>query len=468
MSTSQSEKNRSRYGDIYHLTKLSLAAAAVAVLLLSCHWSVNAPTGTAELRVTISQDSIQALQIAEGTELFVHIIEADRFVQLYAEADDVPEVVIPNGTIEAPPDAKRLRADQLGISYQSYSRVAAGEIDILQGSRFVWSFGRGLQPGGEGQSVTFRNLQPDTDYIVYAIQGERFQEETFDPETEQLVEEVLFFGEYYGVPDTVIRLDARERGAQTIELRPSTDEGYGVFFEQFGFLPYEPPFPPSPDPDDVLGEFSGVLYSGAGSATVALDGDPTEVSFDRGAIIRFPVEMEGEPYTVFFLDFFREDVTDGNGDFDIVLSLIEAGDVLEPSRASYSLDLEANLTGFPSAGSIFELEIWSGEAEYILLAEPQPTLTNAGFNRAPSAGGPFELTLSGTFAEDFTEELVNITVDAFNFSFDEVIETFDGDEFEFEEPISVDPVYNVTMQGTVTVGEDPIELAQEVGRALPQ
>ncbi len=330
-------------------TRAVLALSAVGALLIGCTWALNDSPGTTELRVTLppQQDTIGALQVTEDTELFVHIIEADRFEALYADAD----VLFPGG--DGFPPQKRLRGDQLGISRDGY--LSAREAGVFQSSRFAWFFGRGAQ---DGISVTFRDLKPKTEYILYAIQGERNPDEA--PEENQFQIEQT----YYGVPEDdgdqiLLELKSRENRTVTLGLEIA-DVGFGdyqTFFEQFGAVPLEPPLPPALPLEGVF-PFYAVTVQG----TVTVEGyDPFELDMHEFAQV-----SGGEGY--YFLGFY------GDSDFTLTnfsyVDFFDEPDSIEPSLETYIIP-ETFEYGTEVPGSLWSIYLEDDEQEIFVLIEPE-------------------------------------------------------------------------------------------------
>ena len=437
------------------LTRAVLALSAVGALLIGCTWALNDSAGIAELQVTIppQEDSVGALQVTEDTELFVHIIEADRFEALYAEAEDVQ--LEPNGT--PPENAKHLQAEQLRISRDEYLS-ARDDTGVLQTSRFAWFFGQGAQ---DGISLSFRDLKPDTEYILYAIQGERFEEEGF-------------FGQYWGVAQQEevggpIVLNSREDRTVTLRLNDElrlagVESDYGMFFLNYGSLPYEPPLPPEElEPRD----FDFAIYEGEGAALelsyTAINGITDEnawfeVSFNEAFVSFEDTEIEDdlfpeEDFSLIFTGFYD---SNENGNVpDLIVGFVEEPGVTEPSGAYEWPDqpYDPENPQPPEPGSVFFVVIedpdlgrsyelsYFGDQESGVPPAGIVTLGSATFAALPSQGGQFTLTISGQGAivdGEFVSE-ADIVVSDFSFTYGDDItdEVFFGDfdaenESEFE------------------------------------
>lgn len=392
---------------------VSFAALAFIVfvataIIASCSWNLEDSDQLGRLKISLGNDgNIGALDISEFSQISFVVVEADYF------RNGGRAVYLGNAGFETdgPPSSQREAREAILASTTLAEVFTLSEVSGLQiesvpgGFAQTWANNDGIIPS----QVTFPDLVVGKEYVVWldGLNSEDFE----DP----------------------LRL-----GFATARIRSGADTTLSINltqdrFPQFAQLLYDryvEPFLPPPEPIDI-GDFDGFLYQGSGSAIVTVQGEqPREVELDRGWIFRFPVEDElgGTSYNVFVLGFYSEDVEVE----EIVVVLLEDGTLLEPSRASYQLQIASDTMVFPEPGTIFEVDLYLEDGrDYYLLPEPTPSLLGtAGFSGgSPSGGGAFSFGVSGTF-EEFDLELANIEISNLTFNYGELLETFD-DEFGF-------------------------------------
>ncbi|TVQ37507.1 MAG: DUF1566 domain-containing protein [Spirochaetaceae bacterium] len=377
-----------------------LTAVLIAVLVTACAWNLDDRDQLGRLEISFGNNQgVGTLDISSFNELSLFVVEAQYFaaggrtIHLSPQGDFV---------FEEQGARSLLLTETEGTSLEGVfqlSTVGPEQQTVPRGS--VLTFVGDIPTG----SIVFDDLVVGKEYVVW-VDG--LYEES------QLR---LGFG--------AVRIRS---GADSVVSINMADDRF-LAFADFLYTRYVQPFLPPP-PEIGLGDFDGFVYAGTGSAWVTVQGEqPRQVDLDRGWVLRFFVEDEfgQSSYNVFALGFYSEEVDDA----EIVVVILEDGTVLEPSRASYQLQIADETMFFPEPGTIFEVDLYLDEREYYLLAEPAPSLLGAaGFSGgSPGGGGTFSFGVTGAF-EEFEFEPTNIEISGLTFTYGELLETFD-DEFGF-------------------------------------
>ena len=369
MSTLRTNPFKSVNGFMFN--RMALVVLLLATVLAGCQWTLNDTVVDTELQIIVprspgtgsSDGLLSASSVTPSTELFVHIIEADRFEQLYLESDELPPFPV-NGN-PPPEGARRLRPEQLGLSDSAVLR-AFQDGTTLRGSRYFWLFGQGIDAEDGARAVTFRNLEPETDYIVYAIQGQRVFGED---ENEASVSYFDYEGDiYWGA--AAINLEPRSIVSEEINLSSALQfepvilpssyfeplDSLGISLDRF---PWEPPEVPVPFSDI---DFSTVVYYEVTvNATISVQGyDDFSLNMHQiGGV--YP--SEGGYY---FLDFYEdEDFNVANYSF---LEIYDDPAGLEPSLGSYVIPENFDFAEEP--GSLWFVYIQDDEQEIYIQIYP--------------------------------------------------------------------------------------------------
>ncbi|TVR30407.1 MAG: hypothetical protein EA404_12515, partial [Spirochaetaceae bacterium] len=370
----------------FSFVALASIVFVVTAIIASCAWNLEDSDQLGRLAISLGDDgTVSALDLSGFNELSFIIVDAD-----YFRTGGRTIHLSPNGDNEG---ARTLLLDGFeGTSLADVFTVSTLEQDQLSISR-----GRALTFSGDipDGPIVFDQLVVGREYVVW-IDG--------------LYEE---FQHRIGFATTRIR-----SGADTpVSIPMNLTQDRFPQFAQLLYDRYVEPFLPPPEPIDI-GEFEGFLYQGSGSAIVTVQGEqPREVELDRGWVLRIPFEDEngGTSYNVFVLGFYSEEVEEE----EIVVVLLEDGTVLEPSRASYQLQIAGDTMVFPEPGTIFEVDLYLEDGrDYELLPEPTPSLLGtAGFSGGPpSGGGTFRFGVSGTW-EEFDLEPANIEISDLTFNY---------------------------------------------------
>lgn len=372
--------------------RLAIVLSAATLVVAGCRLGMQGAGGTAQLDISVPQDqSVEVQQAGDDVELFVHVVERDRFIRMYEEAEEVGES---NG--------RRLLSDELGITWSQYDRVTTGDADTIRrthsggGGGWSWARGEGLVTG-ETKSLTFQNLRSDTRYIVYAIQGTRN-------------EQGVFQDAYFGAG--AVTLEAGESSSLSVVLEQGIGADYeNVFAEEGVQKPVGPPREPAPDPLD----FDFALYEGAGIANISVDRDDQppsiweDVPLNRGDVWRLASfgfdEEQNFDLEPFILSFANKDNVE---DPTVGVWLFENEGTGEPSRSSYRFaQLEENSQ--PDPGTVWAIIVFdsANDVTYSIidLQGLSPQLDEAGFSGRPSQGGTFTVRLEGTaIVEENTQQ----------------------------------------------------------------
>lgn len=403
-------------GKVVKWTTRILVLAALMVSLSACVWNLDEETQLGSLTVSISGgDGVGALDFAGFSTVSFVVMEADQF--RLANLNNVEFPVRPLGYGEGPRQDFILDFDPtplVDVAFQPFELDDAGDYPE-QGVSAVFPRGRAVSYGpnqwdGIPEPVSFDNLVVGKEYVVW-IDGQ--------------AEEPLFQS-LFGFAFVRIRSGA----PTTVSIDLSADR-----FESFVELIYARYIEPRV-PRFNLGQFSAILYSGTGGATIAYtdeDGDfsGTEVQEYENAVV-FRIAYPEFGFTVFFVAFFPEDA--GEEDFaDLSFVLIENAGVLEPARSTYTAPTSL-FTVDP--GNVVAVEGWlsSEFADFSLdFADPSAPIeiTQMGFiGGSPSNGGTFAAEVSGI--DEWTG--YSYTVSNMSFTFGAVIGVFDEFDFDFDVP----------------------------------
>ncbi|TVQ26133.1 MAG: hypothetical protein EA383_06290 [Spirochaetaceae bacterium] len=362
----KSGRSRALFLPVHNLFRAALTLLSVVLVLNACQWTLNDTVVDTELQIIVPRSPgissgdgrISASSVTPDTELFVHIIEADRFEQLYLESNELPP--LPGNGSPPPEGARRLRPEQLGLSDSAVLR-AFQDGTTLRGSRFFWLFGQGVAIEDGTQAITFRNLKPETDYIVYAIQGQRVFGED---ENSNLTSYFDYTDDiYWGAaainlePRSIVREEINLSSVLQFEpaILPTSYfeplDSLGISLDRF---PWEPP-------EVRAGTLIAGNYEITVTSTVSVEGFE-DFSLDMHEIAQVIPFADGYSLIYFFGPGFM--ATNFSG-----IELIDSPASLEPSFSSYEIPSSFTRTNDP--GSLWQLYIEDSSQGIYLLIFPE-------------------------------------------------------------------------------------------------